>query len=125
MVARRHGRCDLDRVVTLDNILDGDDGVGTAGHDTTSGDRHRLAGAEVARRGLAGGDLADHRQRAGKVDATNGVPVHRGAPERRQVDDCAHGLRRDARERLPHGHVLGRQGMRAGEHERLRLLERE
>ena len=119
----RHRLTSFDLVVTMDNILEGDDGVGAVGDDTAGRDLHRLAGRERARRRTAGGDPLDDRQRPGQVRGANREAVHRRARKRRQVDDGARRLRRDAARRVPDGHVLGREHLRAGEHERLRLLQ--
>ncbi len=86
---RRNTLRHVDAVVMLDNILDGDDGVRSVGHDAAGRDRHRLAGSERTRGRTAGGDLLHHGQRPRHVGGADGEAVHRGARERRQVDDRA------------------------------------
>ena len=123
--ADRNRFTSFDLVVTMDNILEGEDGIGAVGDDTAGRDLHRLAGLERARRRAAGGDPLDHRERPGQVSGPNREAVHGGARERRQVDESARGLGRDAARRVPDSHLLGREHLRPGEHERLRLLESE
>jgi hypothetical protein len=110
-------------VVTVDNILEGEDGVGSFGDDAAGRDLHRLALHECTRRWTACGDPLNHGQRAGQVGSVHGEPVHRRARERGQVDERADGLGRDAAHRFPDGHVLCAEHLRPGEHERLRLLQ--
>ena len=50
--------CDLDVVVILDNILDGDDGIRAVRHDSTGCDSHRFAGTQGDVGGLTGGNSA-------------------------------------------------------------------
>ena len=118
---------DLHAVVTLDDELVLDDGVGAVRDDAAGRDPHRLAGLERPRRRA-------RRRRCrkttgsvpGRVGRANGVAVHRRARKRRQVDHrdgrlgehAAGGAARAARAR----HASGRDAL---EHERLRLLERE
>jgi hypothetical protein len=109
----------------LDNILDGDDGVGILGNDAAGRDRHRLARCERAPCGPPRGDLRHDGQRAGEVSSTNGEAVHRRAAERGQVDKRLRSLRRDAARGLLDRHSLTREHVRTGEHERLRLLQGE
>ena len=70
-------------VVTMDNILDGDDGIPSARDDAAGRDLDRLAGGELVRRRPAGGDTVDDAERAGEVRRAHGVAVHRGARDRR------------------------------------------
>ena len=116
---------DVDRVVTLDNVLDGDDGIGALGHDTAGRDRHRLTSSEGALRRAAGGDVRDDRQPAGKVGGPHGVPVHRGAGEGRQVDNRQRRLGGHPSGGVAGSDVFGRQCPRVLEHLRLRLLHGE
>ena len=51
MFAPRSTACSiLDRVVIFDNILEGDDGIGSLRHDSAGGDAHRLSSLERTRR---------------------------------------------------------------------------
>jgi hypothetical protein len=121
--AGRNRFANVDNVVTLDNILDGDDGVGARGDDPACRDLHRFARLERALRRTAGCDPLNDWQRRGQVGGAYRKAVHRGARERRQVDKRPDRLRRDASGGFPNGHRLRRERLRTGEHERLRLLE--
>ena len=125
----RAGRHDafgnLHLVVMLDNILDGDDGVGALGNDAAGRDRHRLAGRERALCGPPGGDLRDDGQRPGRVGRANREAVHRRARERRQVDNRARRLGEHAPPAATSGTRLRRQRPHALEDLRQRLLDRQ
>ena len=73
----------------------------------------------------AGGDALDDGERPGSVAGANREAVHRGARERRQVDAARAASARDAARRVRDRHRLGAERLRAGEHERLRLLDGE
>ena len=92
---------DLDSVVTLDNILEGDDGIGSVGNDSARRDRHRLAGPELARGGSAGRDPLNDGQPARSVLRAQREPVHCGAGKRRKIDGRHGRLGQDA----PTGHL--------------------
>ena len=109
----------------LDNILDGDDGIGTFGNDAARRDRHRLAGLERARRGQSCSDPSDDRQRAGRVGRANGEAVHRRARERRQVDRRTSILGEHASGGRAERHRLRRQAAGPRENRRERLFDRE
>ena len=129
--ARAHVRASLDshvdlhRVVMLDNVLDGDDGIGSFGNDAARRDRHRLAGLERARRGQSCSDPSDNRQRAGRVGRANGEAVHRRARERRQVDRRTSILGEHASGGRAERHRLRRQAADPRENRRERLFDRE
>jgi hypothetical protein len=112
-------------VVTLDNILDGDDGIGAVGHDAARRDLHRLAGGERAHGRPAGCDAVRDRQGSRRVDHAKREPVHRGARKRRQVDGGARVLGEHATGCRRDGHGLRRQRANVREHPRQRLLDRE
>jgi glycosyltransferase involved in cell wall biosynthesis len=123
--ARVNGASDLDRVVMLDNILEGDDGIRSVGYDPSCGDSHRLPGLKRARRRMPRGDAEGDGQRAGRVSRADGEPVHGGARKRWQID----GRVRGRGEHAPGG-VLQRNGLRlkrlhALENEALGLLDRQ
>jgi hypothetical protein len=80
------GVLDLNRVVTIDNVLEGDDGIGSLGHHSTCGYAHRLSGFERTRRRRARGDPVNDRQPSRRVARAQRETVHRRAVERRQVD---------------------------------------
>ena len=90
---RGNGIRDLHFVVMIDNILDGDDGIGALGHDAARRDSHRLPDRERTIGRPAGCDPEDDRQRGGRVSRADGESVHRRAREGRQVDasDCVLG----------------------------------
>jgi dolichol-phosphate mannosyltransferase len=116
---------ELDAVSSVDNKLDRHDRVRAVGHDAAGRDPHRLPRQELSVGGTAGGDPQSDIQRAGRVCGPHREAVHRGAPERRQIDlrahiACEHPARR-GRER----HLLGRQRPHALEHEGERLLDRQ
>ena len=96
----------------IDNILDGDDGIGPFGHHATRGDRHRLARLERARRGNARRDPGRHGKRPGRIRGTQREPVHRRAREGRQVDRRPRRLGKNAPGRLLEPHRL--RGERTG-----------
>ena len=122
MRAHRQTLRHVDCVVTLDNILDGDDGVGALRHHAARRDRHRLAGAERTRRGPARRDLTDEAKRAGNICRPHREAVHGGARKRREVDERVRRLRGHSSRRVPDGHRLAGQRPSTAEHERLRLL---
>jgi len=109
----------------FDNVLDGDDGVGSVGHDTAGCDRHRFPGREGARRRHARSDAGDDRQAARRIRRAYGEPVHRRARERRQVDDgtCVLGEHPAGGGRDCDTPTVERRDLL--EHARLRLRERE
>src|SRR5438874_9003684 len=65
----------LDLVVTLDNILDGDDGIGAVRDDTAGGDCHRLTRAERAVRGSTCRYAIDDRQPTRRILCADRKPV--------------------------------------------------
>ena len=71
----------------------GDDGIGSLGDDASRRDPHRLPGFERAGRGRAGGDPEDDGQPPGRLFRSEREAVHRGARERRQIDDGVRSLR--------------------------------
>ena len=73
-------------VVRFDNKLDRDDRVRTVRDGAAGGDRHRLTGHQRPLGRQPGGDPGDDGQAAGRVVGPQGVAVHGGARERRQVD---------------------------------------
>ena len=119
------GARNLDTVVSLDNDLERGDGVGAVGHDTARRDRHRLARGERPAGGAAGGNAGDDGQRSRQVGGAYGEAVHRRAHERRQVDHRPDGGRGHASRSFLDPHRLRRQRLHAGEHARLRLVERQ
>jgi len=99
----------------IDNILDGDDGIGTLGHGSAGGDTHRLACRKRARRGAARGDPLD-----------DGKPPRRvRARERWQVGDGTYVCREHAPERRRQRYGLGRKGPDARKDLPKRFLDRE
>ena len=85
----------LHLVVMLDNVLDGDDGVGSLRHHAARGNRHRLACIQRTRGRDPGGNARDDGEPAGRVRRPYGETVHRRARERRQVDRSRSRRRRD------------------------------
>jgi hypothetical protein len=81
----------LDFVVMFDNILDGDDGIGSVGERAAGRDRHRLARAKLAGGRPPGGNACDNGKPTRSVGCANGEAVHCRRVERREVD-LAHGL---------------------------------
>jgi len=96
-------------VVMMDNILDGDDGIGARGDDAAGRDAHRLARTERPRRGSAGGDVFDDGKASRQVRCTHRESVHRRALERRQVDERASVFAEHAAGGLGDRHRLQRQ----------------
>jgi glycosyltransferase involved in cell wall biosynthesis len=123
--ASSNTRSNLDGVVMLDNILDGDDGIRSVGHDSSCRDPHRLPRLQRARSRATRGDAEDDRQRAGRVPRTHREPVHRGARKRGQIDECVRGFAEHAPGRLLQRDALRPERLRALEDEALRLLDRQ
>src|SRR5262249_14984216 len=69
-------RRNLDRVVIVDNILDGDDDIGALRNGSAGGDSHRLARAQRPIRRAPGGDPRDNWQPARDVRRANREAVH-------------------------------------------------
>jgi hypothetical protein len=116
---------DCHGVVTVDNILDGNDGVGARRHGRAGRDSHRLAATESTRRGPTGRDPKHDRQFARRVLRAHGEAVHRRAVERRQVDRRDRGLGQHAPPSLVQRDALGGERAHPLEHEPQRLLHRE
>ena len=123
--AWRDRLADLNRVFSIDNVLERDDGIRAVRHDAAGRDAHRLAGLQRARRRPTRGDAEHHRQRPRSVGRANREPVHRAARERRQIDHRRRGLGEHAPGGLLERHPLRRQRFGALENEALGLLERQ
>jgi glycosyltransferase involved in cell wall biosynthesis len=116
---------DLDNVVMLDNILEGDDGIRSVGNDPSCGDSHRVPGLKGARRRMPRGDPEGDGQRAGGVRRADREPVHGGARKRRQIDGCVRRLGKDAPGGLLERDVLRPKRLHALEDEALGFLDRQ
>src|SRR5439155_22388084 len=77
---------DFDLVVIIDNILDGHDGIGALWDDPAGGDPHRRPATQWRCRRLSGSDARRDPKPPRRVGGPDGVAVHRGARERRQVE---------------------------------------
>ena len=115
----------LDLVVTFDNVLEGDDGVGALGNDPACGDRHCLAGRKRSRSRPPGRDAEGDRQLAGRIGGANGEPVHRRARKRGQVRGGRHRLGKHSAGGVVERDPFGRQRAHAFEDQPLRIPDRE
>ena len=111
-------------VVMIDNILDGDDGIGAVRDDGAGGDRRRLPGPQFTSRRPPGRDPLDDREDRGRVDRAEREAVHRRAREGRQVDRGDRALRQHASGGLLERHALARERLCAGEDALERLVDR-
>ena len=93
----------------LDNRLDRHDGIGAFGDDPAGGDAHRLAGLECRRCRPSGRDPRLDPKPSRRVCGPDGVAVHRGARERRQIDLRPRRLGEDAPGCVFERHALGRK----------------
>jgi len=116
---------DLHVVVTLDNVLDRDDGVGSCRDDTAGGDRHRLAFLERAWLRHTGRDPRHYGQPSRRVLRSHRETVHRRARKGRQIDGREGILGQHAARRSRQLHVLGLERRHPLENALQRLLERE
>jgi len=125
VVAALHGDVDFDLVVMLDNILDRHDGIGAVGDDPAGGNSHCLSRLERRACGLAGRNPRVDAKASRRVGSPDGVTVHRGARERRQIDLRPGRLSEDAAGRVFKRHGLGRERPGAREDQALRFGKRE
>ncbi len=114
----------LHTVVTLDNILNGDDGIGPVRNDAAGRDRHRLSGLEPALRRAAGRDPSDDGKRAGRVRRPDCEPVHRRARKRRKVDEGLDRLGDDPPRGFLDRNLVGRQRLDTLQDPRQRIVDR-
>jgi dolichol-phosphate mannosyltransferase len=114
----------LNAVVMVDNILDGDDGIGPLGNNASGRDRHRLTRTELPRRGSTRRNAEDNRQLARRVGDPDREPVHRGARERGQVDEPSRSLGEHSSTGRLERNLLGRKRLNALEDKPLRLVNR-
>jgi hypothetical protein len=77
---------DFNRVVRLDNILQGGDGICTRRNQAARRNAHRLVGFECTGRRSSCGDAVDDWEPPRRVGRAQGEAIHRGAVERRQID---------------------------------------
>jgi glycosyltransferase involved in cell wall biosynthesis len=117
------GFADLDFVVTIDNILERDDGIGAFRDGAPGGDSHGLSRLQGLLRRPARRDSEDHGQHSGRVRRANGEPVHRAARKRRQVDHRAGRFGEHAARGSFERHRLRGQGHGSLEHEALGFIE--
>src|SRR6185503_4921474 len=106
------GAADLDLVAMFDNILDRDDGIGAVWNDPTGCDSHRLPGLECRSCGISGRNPRLDAKPSRRLVTPDGVAVHRGAWERRQIDLRPGWLGENATGRAFERHVLGRKRLR-------------
>jgi hypothetical protein len=110
-----------DPVVILDNILDGDDGIGSFRNDAAGRDAHCFTRAKRARSRAAGRDPLDDGKAPRQIFRTHRETVHRGTFERRQVDDRARVLPEHTAGRLADRHRLRREPSHPLQHTLLSL----
>ena len=118
-----NGVGDVQRVVPLLDVLDGNDGIGPLGDGAAGGDRHGAAGRQRARRRRAGGDPEHDRELPRRLLRADRVAVHCGGRKRRQVDGGAGGLRHHTAQRGPDRDAFAAQRLDAVEDCRERFLE--
>ena len=99
----------------MDNVLDRYDCVGSVGDDTARGDRDRLTGLEPAIRGPPGDGARNDVETTGRIPGADGVAIHCGARERRQVELRERGLRQHTSVRAVEPDRLDRKPLCMGE----------
>lgn len=116
---------DVDFVVTFDNILERDDGIGSVRDRAAGRDRHRLAATQLTLGRTPGCDAPSHGQGSRGVRRADGETVHRRVCEGRQVDERNRLLRQHAARCPLERDALRRQRTDALENQALRLLDRQ
>ena len=109
----------------FDNNLDRNNRVGSHRHGAPGRDLHRLTGLERPLRGYAGRDPKDDRQLSRDVRRPDRKAVHRGARERRQVDQGRNVLREHAARGLADWKRLGFERTNPREHSREGFVDRQ
>ena len=115
----------LHAVVTLDNVLDRNDGIRSRRHRAAGRDLHRLARLQRSLRRQPGSDPKDDRQLTRDVRRPDRKTVHRRARKRRQVDQRLDVLREHAAGRLGNRNGLGVERLHPREHARKGFVDRQ
>jgi hypothetical protein len=100
---------DLDSIATIDNSLDGNDGISPFRHRSTGRDPGCSSCGKRLRRRAAGRDPKRDREVAGSLAGSHGEPVHGRARERWQIDLRLSGLSESAPRRIRDGDHLRRK----------------
>jgi len=113
----------LERVAVDLRALDGHDRVGSHGHDRSGRDHDCLACPENARLRAACRRVTDDHEPPGRVGRADGVPVHRRARKRRQVDGRTRVLGENTARSRRDRDVLCLERPRSLEHKCKRLVD--